>query len=227
METLYRARAWFASAPSFFLFATLIILTVTGLPKPVKPPSRPPIRITIAPPPATPPTPLPTVPEVAQVQQQTVDIPMPTPVMKQVQRPTPRPTPNPAPNVAPQPETPVAPSAPAVSATPAPPHPAAPNANINDAYVAQIRSYLESVKHYPTGKEARMQRPRGEVQVWFVLDRGGSVKDTGIENSSGSLILDGAALSTVRGASYPPFPAEVYPNEPTHRFTVSLNYQLT
>ena len=98
-------------------------------------------------------------------------------------------------------------------------------ASEDDAYSAQLRAYLESIKHYPTSKEARLQRPHGIVNVWVVLDRSGGMKEAGIEDSSGSLILDGAALSTVRGASYPPFPANAFQGQATRRFTVQLNFQ--
>lgn len=224
METFYRARAWFASGPSLLLFVFLVSLTVVTLPKPVKPPPRSPIRITIAPQ-QLPPTPLPAIPEVIQTSQPAPELVVPPATPRLAQRPSPRPTPNPAAAAPPQPDVPaaaaVAAEPPPVAARPAPT--VAPDAS----YVAQIRTYLESIKRYPSGKEARLQRPRGEVIVWFVLDRRGGVKDSGIENSSGSLILDNAALQLVRGASYPAIPGEIYPDQQTHRFTVNLNYQLT
>ena len=65
------------------------------------------------------------------------------------------------------------------------------------------------------------------MNVWIEIDRGGAMKAAGIEESSGSLILDGAALSTVRNASYPAFPAAAFKGEPTHRFTVQLNYSMS
>jgi protein TonB len=89
-----------------------------------------------------------------------------------------------------------------------------------------VKAYLESIKHYPTSKEARLQRPRGSVTVWIVIDRSGGMKEAGIDESSGSLILDGAALSTVRNASYPGFPASAFQGQATHRFTVQLNYSM-
>jgi protein TonB len=111
---------------------------------------------------------------------------------------------------------------PPVEAVVAQPHPV--NANADATYVAKVRSYLFSIKRYPTSREARLQRPVGQVELWFVLERNGRMMDAGIEHSSHSLILDSAALSTVRGGSYPSFPEEVWAGETSHRFTVVLEY---
>ena len=118
------------------------------------------------------------------------------------------------------------------TAQPAAPRPLAPPAQPttaadDDAYAARVRAYLESIKHYPTSKEARLQRPRGTVNVWVVVNRSGDMKEAGIEDSSGSMILDGAALNTVRGASYPAFPPDAFKGQATHRFTVQLNYSMS
>jgi len=48
----------------------------------------------------------------------------------------------------------------------------------------------------------------------------------GLLNSSGSNILDSEALRTVRTAQFPPFSDQVFPNEASHRFSVSLKYQI-
>ncbi|MDB5395499.1 MAG: energy transducer TonB [Rhodospirillales bacterium] len=225
METLYRARNWFASAPSIFVLLAAIILTAIHTPKPVKKThEQPPMRVTIAAPPVEPPPPMPELPKLPEV---TPDVAMPV-IPQFTPRATPKPTPSPkaAPIAAPQ-ETAVV-SAQPVNAPPvaqAAPPPTTPAEN--DAYTAQIKAYLESIKHYPTSKEARLQRPRGAVDVWIVVDRSGAMKEAEIENSSGSLILDGAALSTVRGAAYPAFPAGAFKGESTHRFKVQLNYSMT
>jgi protein TonB len=234
METLYRARSWFASAPAIGLFLAAIILTLTTAQKPVKVKHDPtPMKVTIAQPPQeqpTPPPPQPVVmPQLEPLQTPTPDVQLPA---------MPKLSPKPSPKATPTPTTqsvvsaPVAETATSVAtATPAPPAPPSPpratNAAEDDVYAAQIRAYLESLKHYPTSKEARLQRPRGTVEVWFVIDRSGGVKDAGIETSSGSLILDGAALSLVRGSTYPAFPADAFKSEANHRFTVHLNYTLS
>jgi protein TonB len=90
--------------------------------------------------------------------------------------------------------------------------------------VAKVRGYLNASKRYPTGREASMQRPRGKTRVWFVLARNGALQDAGVELSSGSMLLDNAALATVRRGSLPPFPDEAWSGAATRRFTVDLDF---
>lgn len=229
METLYRARNWFASGPSILVLLALVIGTALHTtPTPKKTPEQPPMKISIAAPPEQAPPPPPMV-QMEPLQEVTPELSLqPLPKLSQKATPKPAPSSTAAPTVAAQ-ETPsAASSAPPVPTTSAPAQvPAArpTSAGADDAYAAQIKAYLNSIKHYPTSKEARLQRPHGVVNVWIVIDRAGSMKEAGVEDSSGSLILDGAALSTVRGASYPPIPADAFPGQATHRFTVQLNYQ--
>jgi protein TonB len=231
METLYRARSWFASAPSVLLFLAAIILTIGTSQKPIKPKrEQTPMRVTIAEAPQEQPTPPPpqpaAMPELEPLQMPTPDIQLPA-----MPKLSPRLTPTPTATATAQPTVAARTASATSAATPAPPAPPSPpraaTATEDDAYTAKVKAYLESLKHYPTSKEARLQRPRGTVEVWFVLDRTGGVKDAGIETSSGSLILDGAALSLVRGSSYPAFPADAFKSDATHRFTVHLAYTLT
>jgi protein TonB len=223
METLYRARNWFASGPSILVLLAAIILTTLHTPSPPqKTHDQTPMRVTIAPPPVEPPPPMPEMPQLPEV---TPDVTMPV-VPQFTPRATPKPTPSPTAAPIAVPQEPVAATAqPATPYPVAPPTPRQATTSEDDAYSARVRAYLESVKHYPTSKEARLQRPHGIVNVWVVLDRSGGMKEAGIEDSSGSLILDGAALSTVRGASYPPFPANAFQSQTTRRFTVQLNFQ--
>lgn len=93
-------------------------------------------------------------------------------------------------------------------------------------YVGKLRNYLRAIKRYPTSREARLQRPVGEVEVWFVLSRDGRMLDVGIERSSHSLILDSAALSTVRSGVYPAFSDALWAGDDSHRFTVVLEYTI-
>ena len=87
-----------------------------------------------------------------------------------------------------------------------------------------MRGYLNSIKRYPTGREASVQRPEGKVKLWFVLKRDGSLVDAGIEDSSNSILLDNAGLATVRRGSMPAFDS-AFPGEETHRFTVDLDFK--
>ena len=126
---------------------------------------------------------------------------------------------------------PAAPKAPALTGPPVPPSPAttpAPpsSAGQTDRYEAQILRYLESVKRYPSSREARQTRPTGIVTIWFELARSGKVIDAGIEKSSNSSLLDSEALKTVRTSSFPAFPEGVHANADKHRFAAHLSYEL-
>ncbi|MES2941642.1 MAG: TonB family protein [Pseudomonadota bacterium] len=98
------------------------------------------------------------------------------------------------------------------------------NASLEGEYIGKLRAYLNSIKRYPTGREASLQRPQGAVRLFVVLRRDGSVQDSGIDESSNSLILDDAGKKTVARAAFPPFPEEFKPGEATHRFTVELQF---
>jgi protein TonB len=109
--------------------------------------------------------------------------------------------------------------------------PAAPAADAPDAkrnaealYASQVRAHLQSTKRYPTGREASLQRPSGTSVIWFIVRRNGELSDSGVETSSGSMLLDNAALSTVRRGAYPAFPDEIWPNKTQQRFTVELKF---
>lgn len=107
--------------------------------------------------------------------------------------------------------------------TPAPPPPPS-SAAVENAYVVNVRALLNANKRYPTGREASLQRPSGKAVVWFVLNRNGTLQEAGIEGSSNSILLDNAALSTVRRTSYTPWPEGSWPGQAQHRFTVTLDF---
>lgn len=118
-------------------------------------------------------------------------------------------------------ETPAPPSMP--TAAP-PPHP--PGAEHETAYVAALRRYLESIKRYPSSREARQLRPAGTVRLWIELDRRGQLQDAGIETGSGHALLDQEAMRTVRSGRYPEFPPDAWVGTASHRFALSLDYRL-
>jgi protein TonB len=113
-----------------------------------------------------------------------------------------------------------------VTETPLPVRAAEPvrTADVEAMYVAKIRGYLISAKRYPTGREASMRRPTGKSRVWFILRRNGELIDAGIEEGSGSMLLDGSALTTVRRASYTAFPDEAWAGQTQHKFSVELEF---
>jgi protein TonB len=115
-----------------------------------------------------------------------------------------------------------------VQAAPPPPpaQPASPSVKPEDAYLGQLRSYVNSIKRYPTSREARQLRPQGTVRVWIEIDRAGQLLGTGVEGSSGSLLLDNEALRTLRNGRFPAFPPEAFAGQNSHRFVMAVEYQV-
>lgn len=227
LDRLYGHRQW----PSAFSAAAVLALAVLIATRPIAPPRqpdiKPPVAVTLAPPVDTPKPPEPPKPEPPKPEPPRPEPPKPAPPRPSTPQP---PTPAPveaataAPSAVSAPPAPATPPAPPVEAPPPPPAPAAAKPNAEADYVAKVRSYLNSVKRYPTGREASLQKPRGTARIWFVLARNGELKDADIEQSSDSILLDRAALSSVKRASYQPFPDEAWPGEAQHRFTVDMDY---
>ena len=121
--------------------------------------------------------------------------------------------------------TPTASAAPTQAvAEPAKPAQPPSSAAFENGYVVNVRALLNANKRYPTGREASLQRPSGKAVVWFVMNRNGTLQEAGIEGSSNSILLDNAALSTVRRTSYTPWPEGSWPGQNQHRFTVTLDF---
>jgi protein TonB len=140
-----------------------------------------------------------------------------------------------APQAAPSQAAPPTPAPPLATAAPTvtPPSPqevpkAAPqvpvSVSLENTYVSSVRTLLNANKRYPTGREASLQRPSGKVKVWFVLLRNGTLQDAGIDDSSNSIILDNAALATVRRTTYAPWPDGTWATQAQHKFTVTLDF---
>jgi len=91
-------------------------------------------------------------------------------------------------------------------------------------YVGRVKAHLQASKRYPTGREASLQRPAGTAVIWFMVRRSGELAGAGVDISAGSMLLDNAALATVRRSSYPAFPDEVWPGKEQQRFTVELDF---
>jgi len=128
-------------------------------------------------------------------------------------RPTPTPTPAPSfPTATPVQEAPKMAVQPPVSVS------------LENNYIVSVRATLNANKRYPTGREASLQRPSGKVKLWFVLARNGALQDAGIDESSNSIILDNAALSTLRRTTYAPWPEGSWASQSQHKFTVTLDF---
>ncbi|WP_329956514.1 TonB family protein [Collimonas humicola] len=237
MPFFYRFRDALATLPSVLILAILIF---AGIQKAVK--IQPHIddslvQIALAepepptPPAAAPAPPTPVAPQEAKPQAAAKPAPQPPPRPTPPQTVTATPLSNtPNPEVA-APAPPKAVAAPI--ATPAappqempPPAPAAKpnNASIEASYISKLRAHLNSIKRYPTGREASQQRPQGKVKVWFVLNRDGTLVEQGIDESSNSMLLDEAARKTINRATFTAFPESSWAGEATHRFSAELEF---
>lgn len=181
-----------------------------------------------------PPEPEPPVIEPEVVEPVVIEPPKPKPVVK------PRP-PAPKPVVVKQTIAPLAPAAPAPvapTAAPAavvasaPPKPAAPNpapgnATQESAYTVALRRELEKHKQYPSGREASLQRPHGDVVIWLEVDRSGNVLNSGIESKAPNMLLNRAAQTSLRRVEkVSPFPSEAFSGKDKQRFTATFSYNV-
>lgn len=160
----------------------------------------------------------------------TLTLPPPEPPAPEVEQPKPEPKPEPKPVVkeAPPPPPvphPVAEPPPAVIAsaetsvaeasvpTPEPPPPLPPppspgNVKAVNDYNSKLQSWLLRHHRYPS--QARAKREQGTAMVWFVIDRQGRLQGCRLQRTSGSALLDEAAVKLVeRSAPFPAAPDEV------------------
>ena len=100
--------------------------------------------------------------------------------------------------------------------------PAPSQAAVNGAWQGALAAWVQSRKRYPD--EARRQGAEGQVSVRFTVGRDGQVLEAQLVRSSGSDLLDQAALSMFRGGRAPPFPADMA--QPQVTTTVSIRYRL-
>ena len=177
-------------------------------PEPKAPP--PPVPPPYVPPPDTP-APLSTAPAIVAVA-----TPPPAPVVI-------APPPPPAPP-APAPPAPVAPQ-PVVQAPATKPDTSKVQIeSLESEYVMRLRTVLNATKRYPTGRQASQQRPQGKVKLLFTVSRSGTLISVSVKDSSDSNLLDDAALSTVRRAAFPPFPANTFSGQEQHLFSAELDF---
>jgi len=88
-------------------------------------------------------------------------------------------------------------------------------------YPGSVARQLNGALTYPA--EAARQQIKGQARVQFVLDASGRVASVEVIGSSGSDILDRAAIETVRRAApFPPIPPEAGRTE--WPFTVTLAF---
>ena len=87
-----------------------------------------------------------------------------------------------------------------------------------------LRACLQEMAKYPTSKEARLQKPQGNVAIRLTLSRDGTVTAVSVEKSAGSIILDQAALATARRAQCGAFPDGTWVGASEHVFTAIIEF---
>ncbi len=92
------------------------------------------------------------------------------------------------------------------------------------AYADAMFKKLDKASRYPTGREASLDRPSGTAKVWVELQRSGKVVGHGVEQSSGSPLLDQMAVNLVTRAKYASLPQDVWTGETRHRFVASYKF---
>ncbi|RON80084.1 energy transducer TonB [Pseudomonas chlororaphis] len=161
--------------------------------------------------------------------------PKPQPKPEPKPKPKPKPLPKPAPVAAKATPTPTPPATanpvqPAVTPPPTPAPPAPPKVDgqaLEGGYLKGLRNELDTYKQYPTGRQASLERPSGEVVVWLLVDRQGRVLDSGIQTQASSMLLNRAATNSLRRIKQvKPFPEQAFGGRNEQRFTATFNYSV-
>lgn len=161
--------------------------------------------------------------------------PPPKPLPKPEPKPKPKPLPKPVvakPAPVPTPPPVAAKPAPAavaqVAPTPAPPAPPKVDGQaLEGGYLKGLRNELDTYKQYPTGRQASLERPTGEVVVWLLVDRQGRVLDSGLQTQASSMLLNRAATNSLRRIKQvKPFPEQAFGGRNEQRFTATFNYSV-
>ena len=187
-------------------------------------PEPPPVAATEPPPPEPPPPP-------AVIPKPEPPPPPPKPIVhKPAVKPPPRhpppqpvretPPPQPPSRAAPQTapvQTAVVPAAP--MAVPAP-HPAP---TVSPGYRSLLSAWLESHKRYPESARARAEEGRAVLR--FRVDRSGRVLNYALAAGTGFADLDAAIDAMMRGATLPPFPADMAASDV--EVSVTVRFSLT
>ncbi|EKG40405.1 energy transducer TonB family protein [Pseudomonas syringae] len=256
MYFLFRVRQWLGGLPALVALIAIVIGVQTrplkmepvydesavelALVEPEQPAPEP--LTQPEPPPVQPDEPPPPPPVVESEEAEPAPPPPPPPPPKPVPKPKPKPEIKPEPRPKPLPKPAVtkpvepvqAPSKPIASAPVAPPSPPAPPAapkvdtqGMEGGYLKGLRSELDGYKQYPTGRQASLERPSGEVVVWLLVDRQGRVLDSGIQTQASSMLLNRAAANSLRRIKQvKPFPEQAFGGRSEQRFTATFNYSV-
>jgi periplasmic protein TonB len=182
-------------------------------PPPPEPPP-PPAAVAMPEPPPPPPKPVVHKPAVKPPPRH----PPPPPVRE---TPPPQPTPRAAPRPAPLQTAPLQTAMFPPPPVPAPaPHPAP---TVSPGYRSLLSAWLESHKHYP--ESARARGEEGRAVLRFRVDRSGRVLNYALAASTGFADLDAAIDGMMRGATLPPFPADMAASDV--EVSVTVRFSLT
>lgn len=147
-------------------------------------------------------------------------IPKPTPKPK----PIPKAPPAPAPALEPVPQPVQEPVPQPVQEPVAIPPAAVSNPNDEAAYAQQVRSQIERHKIYPD--LARRLDMSGDVEISYVINRQGKLISVKVTTTSGSAVLDKAAVQAVRTAIFPVMPSDAWREKMLMKFKTKLVYSL-
>lgn len=97
---------------------------------------------------------------------------------------------------------------------------------LENSYIQALRGQIEQLKRYPTGRQASLERPEGNVEIWLEVDRNGRELNSGINQKTASMLLNRAATSTLQSITQVRlFPAEAFAGQNTKRFLATFHYQ--
>jgi len=184
----------------------------------------------LPPPVVQPPQPVeePPLPKVVEAPKPVIELPKPKPKPKpQPPKPQPKPEPKPEPPKEMPAEQPAAASAaaPAKAPAPTPPSPPAPPASTGPSWESEVLGRLARFKEYPPA--ARSRGTVGQVVVEFTMDGQGRVLDANVISSSGSSLLDRAALRAVNRAQPLPVPSADRLSGGTIKLKAPFTFNLT
>jgi TonB family protein len=113
------------------------------------------------------------------------------------------------------------------AASEAPPTAAAPpsHPDIDARYAAMLRADIDARTRPPDSIQYRLRHPSGEARVRFLLARSGDIRSTALSSTSGSPMLDQAAIDVVASGRYPPMPADAFAGQAQHMFTVTIEFR--
>lgn len=97
--------------------------------------------------------------------------------------------------------------------------------DLDAQYAAQLRADIDRRTRPPDTMQYRLLHPAGEVRVRFVLLRSGESREVTLLRSSGSTLLDEAALNIVAAGRYAPMPTKVFAGEARHTFVVTIEFR--